>query len=190
MINKIFLSSVIIILGMNSISFQHKNVQKAPKLESRTTSIKSNGYILLVRSLVINDSVDSTSHYYSYPIFTEQTLFLYHNKKLILKRKHPVKKVQFITYHKQKVKALENRICEIGIYKGKSEMLFYIDGWGGCTDCSTYLELVDKKGKTVFLDYSDKFKVIKFKGNFNKELKKRSIDYNENINKIKLIKKI
>lgn len=190
MINKILLLSIIFIFGINSKVFIQNNVQKNPKTEKLVTSIKSKGYVLLVQSLVVNDSVDSESHYYSYPIFIEQTLFIYYKKKLILKRKHHVDKVEFVTSHKQKIKALENRICEIGILKNNKELLFYLNGWGGCTDCSTYLELIDKKGETVFLDYSDKFKVFKSKGNFNVELKKRHIDYEENISKIKLFKKV
>lgn len=188
--NRIIIIHFIFLFCISSKIYKSNSIQIKPKIESLTTSIKSNGYTLLVKSSIVNDSIDSSSKYYSYPIFIEQTVFVYHNNKLIFKRNHPSKKVYFITFHKQKIKALENRLYEIGILKNNKSLLFYLDGWGGCTDCSTYMELINRNGKTVFLDYSDKFKIFKSKGNFNNELKKRYIDYNENINKIKLFKKI
>lgn len=34
-------------------------------------------------------------------------------------------------------------------------MFFYIEGYGGCSNCPEYSELVNKKGEAIFLTYHD-----------------------------------
>lgn len=139
--------------------------QKNLVSEYKIDSLELNGFSLVVISTFIRDSVSPTSDFYSYPLYLNQKLKLYKRDTLILTKNHISERIDVRSYQGKKLSVIENRIFTIGIIDIMTDdVLFYLDGWGGCTDCSTYLELIDKNGQSILLQYGDKTTMLKNQG--------------------------
>ena len=171
----IILVCIVFCFGFIAKKIDKVKNQKDFEVIYKTKSLKLNGYKFVVASSIINDSLKENSYFYSCPLFLKQTIKIYKKNKLILKRNHISKRIDVTSYHGKKLNVIENRITEIGIIDTEKGVLFYINGWGGCDDCSTYLEVIDNYGKTIYLDYSDKYNVFKSKGDYRNFLKKYKV---------------
>lgn len=137
---------------------------------SDSTTVLEDDYKIQIISDLLCDSLDVSETPWFFMPFSNQTIKLYYQGKLILEREHQSKKEEVVNRLNQKVDILENVIVEIGIIPGRQEKLFYINGYGGCTDCTEYLELFDRSGKSFYVSYFDKKDAFIKKGDLQEVL--------------------
>lgn len=123
----------------------------------------------LLDSLIPEQKVDF------YPLITKQTIKLHIDNKIIYNSDHKVKSVNVKT-QRGNVNILSNVIMQIGLIKGRSDMFFCIEGYGGCNTCTEYSEIINSKGQSIFLLYSNYQKTYLSNGNLQEVLKKNGID--------------
>jgi hypothetical protein len=130
-------------------------------IEYRVIISDSNGYSLQVETTYLYDSVYLNKGWAfdrNISVLSQRLIFC-KGDSVLKQMTHNVKK-QIFTRHGQKYSFLENIIRGICIIYGKNEILYMIEGSGGCNTCSEYGALFSSSGQRLWYKYysiTDKF---------------------------------
>ncbi len=156
----------------NSVKYLSNNVE----IKTDTTILSSGFNKIILLSDYVVDSLNESESIYFFPLILNQKINLFYQNKLIYSKNHAVKKIEVKDKHNKKIKILENVIYQIGIIEGQKESFFCIEGYGGCSSCTEYSEIINKNGNTIFLLFYDEKKVYQSKGNLINVLSENGID--------------
>lgn len=136
--------------------------------------IKGN-YSIKVISCFIDDSIPIEEPAPFYPIYVNQVVIIKKKDSVIFAKPHPVEYIYQQTFSNNVIPMMKNYIYNIGIVGEGEDMLFTIDGYGGCNACTEYYSLYNVDGGMEYCYYGETRNVLFQKGNMFKVLKKHNI---------------
>lgn len=154
------------------------NIQKGKnqklKFQYDTTFLEKDESRIEIISKMLLDSIDWAHSFYINPICVYQKVNLYKFNKLIKSFYHNYGKDTIQTFNGEKLLVLSNSIYEVCLRKGESGWFFWMLGDGGCSWCTTYHEVLNSDGKTIYLLVEDRTHTYKKIGNLNNDVYKRN----------------
>ncbi len=141
------------------------------------------GYIMNFNSYKFDCELDNEKNgfFFGFPYY-KQSIEIYKNGEILFRHEIDSEKTSTLAKNGKKYLINEVQVQSVQILTNeKKDVFFLLSGYGGCSWCKEYLEILNEKGEVILINISDHTKTYKSNTNekFADVLKSIGIEYKE-----------